>query len=173
MPLWNMTDANTGAPKFAVFGGNGVAANGNVLFANTQTDAFVANAAIGCNGITAVEKTSVSGPGHAGWVDEKRGTGGLATIVITNGGAGYTGGNGFLTITGGGTGNNLANVSYTVNAANSIIAVTINSIGSKYKTTPTVNTVATYSTQATFTVTMGGRANRVQYVTLVAAGSLA
>mgnify|MGYP001589972370 CR=1 FL=1 len=173
MSLWNSTDANTGAPKFAIFAGLGVAANGNVLFGNVQSGAFHANVGLGIDGVTPAEKANVAGPQHAGWVSKKLGTGGIGTITITNGGTGYTGGNGFLTITGGGVGNNLANISYTVNGTNSIVAATINLVGGNYVSTPNVNAVATFSTQAAFTVTMGGRANRIQYETLVAGGNIA
>lgn len=171
MSLWKSTDLATSAPKFDTFSGLGVSANGQELFANTDVNVFLANTALGCNGMSAVEKTSVSGPAHAGWVNEKRGTGGIQSIAISNNGTGYSG-NGFLTITGGGTGNTSANVSYVVSGG-SIVSVALVSGGVNYKTTPTVNAVAAFTVQAQFVVTMGGRANRVQYETIAAMGSIA
>ena len=258
MSLWNMTDANTGAPKFALYSGLGVSANGKVLFDNVQTSALVSGVALGVFGVDASEKsnTSFEGPGmtHAGWVSRKAGTGPVESVTIVSGGKGYangfltiTGGgeannsanasytvrangsvdgidittpgagydntaaNSYLTITGGGTGNSAANASFTVNAAGNIVSVIINNGGSNYDSVPTVRslaanteqavflatlntgvitavtlvtagnsyvstptaTVANSNAQATFAVTMGGRANRREYITLVAAGSMA
>jgi hypothetical protein len=248
-----MTDANTGAPKFAPYQGLGVSANGSVLFDNVTAGAFHSNVALGVFGVDASEKSNTQGEGpkmtHAGWVARKVGTGPVASIAITAPGKGYTNGfltitgggtgnnaanasyavqangsvdsiaistpgagysNGFLTITGGGTGNSAANASYTVNAAGNIVSVIINNGGSNYDSVPTVQalgsntatasllatcntgsivsvtlvtpgdsyvstvsvTVANGNSQATFAATMGGRANRKEYITLVAAGSM-
>jgi len=52
MPLWSNTDANTSAPKYAVAGGLGVSANGDVLYTNTTADAFVPGATIGVFGVS-------------------------------------------------------------------------------------------------------------------------
>lgn len=250
MSLWNSTDANTGAPKFAIFAGLGVAANGNVLFGNVQAGAFHANVGLGVDGLTPAEKANTPGPAHAGWVSKKIGTGRIASIEIAAGGKGYVNGfinianggvgntaanasfavrangsldvintanagsgyaNGFLTVTGGGTGNSAANVSYTVNGGGSIVSTTIVNGGSNYNANPTVQalgantgaatitgtinngsiiavtlvsggdnyvstpnvTVGNANSQATFTTTMNGRANRIQYETLVAGGNIA
>lgn len=253
MSLWQATDANTSAPKFAVFQGLGVSANGDVLFDNVQVGAFHSDVALGVFGVSAAEASNTQGEGpkvtHSGWVNRKQGTGPVAGITITSGGKGYTNGfvtiagggvsnvaanasytvrangsvdgvtigtpgagysNGFLTITNGGSGNSAANIAYTVNAAGNIVSVTINNGGSNYDSVPTlaalgsntataaltatVNTgvitavtvgtpgsgyvstptatVANANAQATFSVTMGGRANRIQYETLVATGSI-
>lgn len=254
MSLWQATDANTSAPKFAVFQGLGVSANGNVLFDNVQTGAFVSGVGIGVFGVSAAEAGNTSGEGpkvaHSGWVNRKEGSGPIAGISITSGGKGYangflsiTGGgasnttanasyavrangsvdtvtiatpgagysNGFVTITNGGTGNSAANISYTVNAAGNIVSVIINNGGSNYDSVPTLavlgSNTATASLTATtntgvivgvtlvtpgsgyvstptvaatgannatavFAATMGGRANRVQFETLVATGSI-
>ena len=83
MSLWSNTDANTSAPKFAVAGGKGVAANGFTLFANTTADVFVDGAAIGVFGVDTVEQGVAANPkgGHAGWVLRTEGTGGRAGRV--------------------------------------------------------------------------------------------
>jgi hypothetical protein len=249
MPLWNSSDANTGAPKFPIFGGLGVHANGNILFGNVQIGAFRANVALDVDGITPAAKANTRGPQHAGWVSKIFFTGPITTIAVSAAGKGYTNGfvtfanggtgntsanasysvlangsvdtvnitnggngysNGFLTITAGGIGNSAANISYTVNATGGIVSLTINNGGSNYDSVPTVQalganvnvatlfatvntgtivsvtlitggsysstpnaSVANANSQATFTVTgMGGRANRIQYETLVAMSSM-
>jgi hypothetical protein len=89
MALWSNTDANTGAPKFAVASGLGVSANGRTLYANTQTSAFVTNANVGLFGVDTNEiaNTSVaskaSKPAHAGWILRKAGTGNRVGRVQT------------------------------------------------------------------------------------------
>ena len=85
MSLWSATDANTGAPKFAVAGGLGVSGNGDTLYGNTTSGAFVTGAAIGVFGVSAEEKANTTGESikvsHAGWVLRKQGTGGRAGRV--------------------------------------------------------------------------------------------
>lgn len=180
MSLWQSTDVITSAPKFDTLSGLGIQLSGQELFANTSifanagTGNVHANIAVSVEGLTPAEKANTPGPAHAGWVNRVEGTGGIASIVITNAGSGYTGGAGFITFTGGGYGAG-ANASYTVNAANanSISSVTLVSGGANYNSaTVTANTVAAYTVQATFAVTKGGRAGRVQYETLVAGGSI-
>ena len=79
------------------------------------------------------------------------------TITVGSGGAGA-----------GLTGTTAANAQIFVNTAGYIVNVTVNSGGS-YANTP----VATANQgNAAFTITMGGRANRVQQETLVAMGSM-
>lgn len=175
MSLWGSIDQANNAPKYAVAGGLGVAANGQVLFGNTQVDAFVADAALGVFGVGATEAGITSGEGkkvaHAGWNLRKAGTGPVISIQITDPGANYKT-PGFITFTGGGgTG---ANASYTVNTTtNTINSVTLVSGGTDYVTAPVATAAnATGANSATFTVTMGGRAGRVSYETLVAGGSI-
>lgn len=85
MALWSSTDANTGAPKFAVASGLGVSANGLTLYANTQTSAFVTGANVGVFGVDTTEQgvsaTTANHAQHAGWVLRKAGTGGRAGRV--------------------------------------------------------------------------------------------
>jgi hypothetical protein len=167
MALWSNTEAAASAPKYAVASGLGVSANGQALYANTTIDAYVQNIAIGVEGVTASEEASDTlGTQHAGWNLVKRGTGPVVSITANTGAVGA---NSWITFSGGGTGNTAANARVSVNAAGFIIGVTVNS-GGEYLTTPT----ATPNTgNAVFTVTMGGRANRVQSETLVAMGSIA
>ena len=171
MALWSNSDANTSAPKYAVAGGLGVSGNGDTLYGNVQIDAIVTNAAVGVFGVDKTEQGvlntsgSTTKPAHAGWVLRKAGTGPVVSITANTGAVGA---NSWVTFTGGGTGNTAANARVSVNSAGFIIGVTVNS-GGEYLTTPT----ATPNTgNAVFTVTMGGRANRVQTETLVAMGSM-
>lgn len=186
MSLWSATDANTGAPKFAVASGLGSSANGLTAYQNVQSGAFVAGACVGVFGVDANEASNTSFEGsdvtHAGWVLRKEGTGGVITITVTNVGTNVnSGANGWLIFTGGGNGSGV-NAAYTVNAANAncISTITIANPGTGYNlaaiTANVGNTLGTggasYNVKPTFTVTVGGRAGRVQYETLVAMGSM-
>jgi hypothetical protein len=94
MPLFSMTDANTGAPKFAVASGLGVSANGFTLYANTTAGAFVPGATIGVFGVGQAEiglaNNATKKPAHTGWVLVKQGTGSrtgrIQTEVLVAGG---------------------------------------------------------------------------------------
>ena len=169
MALWSNSDADTSAPKNAVAGGLGVSANGQTLFENTTIDAYVPNAAVGVYGVTAAEEASeTDGTQHAGWNLVKRGTGPVVSITA-NTGAYSPDGNVYLTFTGGGTGNTSANAQILTNGSKQILSITVNE-GGEYITTPTIGTVA--NANVALTITMGGRANRVQTETLVAMGSI-
>lgn len=172
MSLWSNTDANTSAPKYAVAGGLGVSANGFQLFGNTQLSAFTTSTALGVFGVDPAESSNTTGEGkfvqHAGWNLRKAGSGKILSIT-TNTGATSPDGNVLITFTGGGTGTSPANAQIFVNSVSKVIQ-TINVIdGGRYTSTPTA--VATNAV-ATFTITMGGRANRVSYETMVAMGSM-
>jgi len=178
MALWGSLDASNNAPKQTDTTGYGgttpqVTANGQVYYANTAIGAYSAQQAIGIFGVDATEQgaaTAAKGvPQHAGWVIRKVGTGPIVSITAN---AGAVGTNSFITFSGGngidGSGSVAANASVSVNTAGYITSITINNPG-VYANTP-VATPA--SGNAVFTVTMGGRANRVQTETLVAMGSM-
>lgn len=179
MSLWGNLDAANNTPRQAGvigYGGNTPqqTTNGQVYFANTKINAFMANAAIGIFGVDTTEQqnaltASYGHPQHAGWVARKVGTGPVVTITAN---AGAVGVNSYITFAKGdgnaGSGNTAANAQITVNTAGYITTITINNGGS-YANTP----LATPNTgNAVFTLTMGGRANRVQTETLVAMGSI-
>lgn len=94
MPLFSATDANTGAPKWAVASGLGVSANGFTLYANTTADAFVPNLTVGVFGVNETEISLAANkedkPAHTGWVLRTEGTGGrsgrIQTEVLVAGG---------------------------------------------------------------------------------------
>lgn len=123
-------------------------------------------------GVSATEAANTSGDGskiaHSGWVQQTLGTGSIETISITSGGEGYS--NGFLAITGGGGSG--ANASATVDANGVIIAVTLHNAGSGFTSVPTAKAVGANTSAATLVATVGGRAGRRFYETLVAGGAI-
>ena len=182
MSLWGNLDTANNAPKqsaTAGYGGNTpqVTSNAQVYFINTRNGAFITGSAIGVFGVDAQEQinaeasanTLLGVPQHAGWVIRKTGMG---PVVAISANAGAVGANGFITFSQGngrdGSGNTAANASISVNTAGYITAVTVNS-GGLYANTP-IATAA--SGNASFTITMGGRANRVTTETIVAMGTI-
>jgi len=186
----------------AGYGGNTpqVTSNAEVYYANTKLGSFMTNAAIGVFAVDAVKQsataTSTTGgghPQHAGWVIRKVGMGPVTEItanagsicvnsfVTLTGGLGNSGSNGVTTIS-------TANARVFVNTTGHIMNVTLQVAGF-YANTPIIgatgniytgltyfqNTAAistsSYS-NAVFSITMGGRANRVQTETIVAMGSI-
>jgi hypothetical protein len=174
MSLNGSIDQANNAPKYAIAGGLGVTANGQVMFGNTTISAYVVNTAMGVFGVDSTE-AGVAGEGkkvaHAGWNLRKSGTGPVASIKIVNAGNDYKTG-GWITFAGGGGSG--ANASYTVNTTtNTVNSITLISGGSNYTGTPTANIAnANGAITASIAVTMGGRAGRVHYETLVAMGSM-
>ena len=178
MSLWGNLDASNNAPKQTDTTGYGgdtpqVTANGQVYYSNTAINAFIENNAIGIFGVDTSEQTAATAaqgvPQHAGWVLRKVGMGPIASITAN---AGAVGVNATMTITGGNgigatTGSSPATVVVSVNATNHIISVGVTN-GGLYANTPVINAMS----NAVFTITMGGRANRVQTETLVAMGSM-
>jgi hypothetical protein len=162
--FWTMTDANTGVPLYAGTALNlaPTRANANVIFANANV-AQAFSEAVGVYGVDTQEASNTqvtpaaTRMAHAGWVQR---TAGMGPVLSISANAGAFGTNSFVTFSGGGTGNTAANAT--------VLSITINT-GGLYLTTPTAVPV---SGNAAFTVTMGGRANRTQYETLVAAGSI-
>lgn len=164
MPLWGKLDGPTG--------------NSKPKYANVSSTF----------GVSVTEKSNTQAiaagniPPHSGWVKQTLGTGGLATITISSGGTGINA-SGFLTISGGGGSN--ANASYTrANSQNTlqsystnpawnvISSIVINNPGTGYTSAPTITYVGANTTRPTFTATVGGRAGRKFYETLVATGSI-
>jgi hypothetical protein len=186
MSLWGNLDAANNAPKHgdtAGYGGNTPQVTGNtqVYYANTQFGAFSQNQAIGIFGVSAAEQAnsrtveSTGTPQHAGWVTRRVGMGPVATItanagavgvnstitIVANSGFGNTGSNGLSTII-------PVVATITTNTAGYINTITIVNPG-LYANTPILRP---NTGNAVFTVTMGGRANRIQTETLVAMGSM-
>ena len=186
MSLWGNLDAANNAPKHgdtAGYGGNTPQVTGNtqVYYANTKFGSFSQNQAIGIFGVSAAEQAnsrtveSTGVPQHAGWVTRRVGMGPVATItanagavgvnstitIVANSGFGNAGSNGVTTII-------PVVATITTNTAGYINTITIVNPG-LYANTPILRP---NTGNAVFTVTMGGRANRVQTETLVAMGSM-
>lgn len=178
MSLWGNLDAANNAPKQSAMAGYGgttgsVSANGQTYYSNTQINATVQNAALGLFGVDTAEQTAATAaqgvPQHAGWVARKVGMGPITSVTAN---AGAVGVNATMTITGGNgtgatTGNTPATVVVSVNAAGYITSIAVTD-GGLYANTPSINAMS----NAVFTITMGGRAGRVQTETLVAMGSM-
>lgn len=172
MSLWTKSDAAAGAPKFpGVSVGISAGANGSTMFGNTQIGAFQTDGnhkiATGVFGVDTTEQ-GVSASGnthaqHAGWVLVNRGTGPVLTITANTGAVAT---NGWLTFTGT-TGSTSANAWVFCNTAGYIQNVTVYG-GGNYLRAPAITQVG----NATLTITMGGRAGRVQTETLVAMGTI-
>ena len=191
MSLWGNLDASNNAPLFWAAGGftANVSANASVaanasnaqiagIFGNTTIGFWREGAVSGIFGIDAIEANSQFSTGdgrnvtHAGWVHRVVGTGPVLTITAN---AGATGVNSFINFSGGSsgaaagmTGNTSANAIVYVNSTFHIVNVTI-ATGGSYANTPFANA---NTGNAVYTVTMGGRANRVQQETIVAMGSM-
>jgi hypothetical protein len=179
MSLWGNLEAANNAPKssaMAGYGGNTpqVTSNAQVYYANTRINSFIADAAIGVFGVSASEQSNATStiqgvPQHAGWIVRKVGTGPVVTITAN---AGSVATNSFITFSQGngiaGSGNTAANARIFVNTAGYIMNVTVVS-GGEYANTPIATAT---SGNSALTITMGGRAGRVQTETLVAMGSI-
>lgn len=183
MSLWGNLDAANNAPKISAMPGYGgttgsVTANGQTYFANTRIGATVQNAALGIFGVDVTEavasKTAANAAlqgavTHAGWVVRKVGMGPITSVTAN---AGAVGVNATMQITGGdglgaASGDTPATIVVRTNTAGYIVGVDVVN-GGLYANTPVINAMS----NAVFTITMGGRANRVQTETLVAMGSM-
>lgn len=162
MSLWGNLDNATG--------------NNKPKYSNTATTYGVS--------VTEAANTLVDGPkvAHSGWVKQTIGTGPIISVAIANSGTGINA-SGFLTVSGGGGAN--GNVSYTIAnsqntlqsfssnpAWNVVASVTINNPGDGYTSAPTITYTGANTIRPQFTVTVGGRAGRRFYETLVATGSI-
>ena len=187
MSLWTNTDASNGAPKFAGTGGLGLSANTQgTLYANTKASFHVPGAAVGIFGVDPTEDGILGSEGrfttHAGWVLRKAGMGPIVSITANTGAVGangtiiFTGGNkGLSNIAArqtGGVTNPLveARANVAVNSAGYITSIVIDNPGF-YANTPAIAYNASVG-NGSFTIVMGGRANRVHTETLVAMGSM-
>jgi len=172
MSLWKSEDAASNAPVYTVASGYGISVNGVTLYENDDLSSY---GGTGVYGVDTTEAGITTGDGkkvaHAGSNMARRGTGPVVSISA-NTGAYSNNKNVYLTFSGGGTGNVAANAQVFVNAeSNAILYITVHEPGS-YTTTPTAAAITGGDGAATFTITMGGRANRVSYETLVAMGSM-
>lgn len=178
MSLWGNVDASNNAPNFSGITGYKTTtsvANSQIaaVYGNTDIGATEANVALGVFGVDTTEITVATAGthsgAHAGWIARRAFTGPIVSVTANAGAVGpaATAASYTLAITGGGVGNTGASIVVTTNAAGYITTINVNSGGS-YTTTPVANTFG----NTVFTITMGGRANRVQEECLVAMGSM-
>jgi hypothetical protein len=180
MSLWGNLDAANNAPKWgdtAGYGGSSgsVTANTQVYYGNTRTSAFITGAQVGVFGVDQTEtqvarrNKSNAKPAHAGWTIRKAGMGPVLTVTANSGAVAS---NTHIVFTQGGyyagSGNTTANATISCNAAGYITSIAVTTPG-LYANTPNA-AVFTGTSNAVFTITMGGRANRVQNETIVAFG---
>tara|TARA_R110000868_G_scaffold348788_4_gene609981 strand:- start:118 stop:717 length:600 start_codon:yes stop_codon:yes gene_type:complete len=185
MPLWGNLDTASGnqKPLFANTSNaysnstiNGTAANTNTYYGNMY-------------GVSAGEEANaVKAGAHSGWVSQKIGTGPVSAVTVS-GGAGINA-NGFLVLT------DTSYLRQGVNANVSFVMANTQNTLERFSTNPTWNGVgsvtivnggsgysnvtaitvrvsnAANTTQPTVTLTLGGRAGRIQYETIVATGSI-
>jgi hypothetical protein len=177
MPLWTKTNQANGAPRQKhVIAAN--VANGQVLFANITPSAFIPNQIVGVYGIdkTEINSSAAYGAATSGWCTIRFGTGPVNTLAINAAGTGYSNTN--LIKVSGGTVN--AAGTLVTNSTGGLTSVAITTPGSGFSNVATTTVAVTNSTGgatgigtgATFVVTLGGRAGRVQGETLVALSRL-
>lgn len=187
MSLWGNLDNATGNNKPLYANTTLVASNSTINGTAANKNKYYGAVA----GVSVTEEERANSlpqhPTHAGWVSLKVGTGPITSITAT-GGSGINAG-GFLTVTDGSTlaiGAN-ANISFGIaNSQNTLQAYSTNSAWNTISTLTIVNggdgfsdaSALTFKTNApnttlpTFTVTLGGRAGRIQTETLVSMGSI-
>lgn len=171
MPLWGNADAANNAPKYTVEAASGT--RGNTAYGNTTVGAFVGGATVGVFGVNPAEAAVNKDVVHPGWVVVKQGTGFVSSLAIVTGGTGYS--NSDLVRVSGGTLN--ASATLVTNSTGGITSVSLGSKGGGFVSTSTA--AVTNSTggssggsNATFSVTLGGRAGRISMETLVAMGTI-
>jgi hypothetical protein len=188
MGSWGTTKNSANAPHYWVDAGNGVTANGKIMYANTLTGAFVTHKKEGVFGVdnqqindTAQDQHKAA---HSGWHLRKEGVGPIINFSIATPGQGVNA-NGFLVFSG--TDNINLNVSYvTCNTANVLqlnsTNSTLNGVGTiainnfsneLFNAAPSITLSGSSTVAPTFNLTIGGNAGRVSYECLVATGNVA
>lgn len=176
MSAWGNKDRANNSPLTATLRVNKsqTEANQTALYANTMVSAFIANEAVGVFGVDSTETASFASSSnrvaHSGWNMRTAGTGPVANIVLATAPTQYQYSNGFITFTGANT--TPANAKVVADATGNVIDVILVSGGTGYVSTPTVVAAGSANNaNLTFTITMGGRANRVQTETLAVISS--
>jgi len=185
MPLWGRLDNATGNQKPRFANTSNSTSNSTINGTVANTNAYYGN----MYGVSATE--SAANPNeavHAGWVSQKIGTGPVISIGITSGGSGINAA-GYLLITDSsylkqGAGFNasftIANSqntlqSFSTNSALNVInSITIVNGGSGFSNASALNvrTNGSNTTWPNLSITLGGRAGRINYETIVAMGSI-
>jgi hypothetical protein len=185
MPLWGKLDTASGNQKPVFANTSNAYSNSTINGTAANTDTYYGN----MYGVSAGEQANAPKAGaHSGWVSQKIGTGPVASIEVS-GGEGINA-NGFIILTDGsylgqGTGANIsfvmANTENTLQRFstnptwNGVGSVTIVNGGSGWSNADAITGVVSNAaniTQPTISVTLGGRAGRIQYETIVATGTI-
>ena len=158
------------------------------MFNNATPGAFLSGQAVGVFGVSVTEQSnntlndSKEVGAHAGWNLRRAGTGPVIGITANGTPLSYNN-NDIIVVKSPATGGTNATIAFTTNATGGSLAFTITNQGSGFNlvTVPTSNifvtnatggTAAGNTTTTSFTVSVGGRAGRIHYETLVAMGSL-
>ena len=183
MAQWGNTDDAANSVLWAVSQLNKTANTDNQanLYGNTTTGAFVAGSVAGQYGVDTTEAANTSSDfkkvAHAGWNLKKTGTGSVLSLTIANGGSGYANTD-TLRFTASGTGTVNATATLTTNSTGGITAVTLTNAGAGFTNTTVYAAFANSTggssagTSANVAATVGGRAGRTSYETLVAMGTI-
>ena len=157
------------------------------IFMNTTPSALVSKQVLGVYGVTNTQvKAAESNNSHKtlnlgpGWYAVKQGMGAAKLATITANGSGYSNNDTFV-ITSTGTGTVNVSTSVSTNSTGGVLAVGANNVinaGLFVNSTATTVAIANSTggapngTGFTATVTLGGRANRIQREMLVSLGSM-
>lgn len=185
MPLWGNLDTASGNQK-------PLWANTTNAWSKSTTVGETANSVYGfVYGVSATEASNAAAPkgvAHPGWVAQKIGTGPVISIDIVSGGEGVNSA-GFILLTDAtvnqrGTGANIsysiANAQNTLQASssntrlNTVASIVVNNGGAGYANADAITATITGTSivAPVLRVTLGGRAGRNFYETLVAMGSI-
>lgn len=187
MPLWGSSDNAANSVKYAteltrsgpVGSGNAAkAANNTSMYANVTPGAFNPGMAVGQFAVSDREMANSSAaerayPAHTGWQIRSLGTGPVVSVAVNVGGTGYNNTDTFK-ISGGTTN---ATGTLSTNSTGGLANVTLTNPGVGFTNTSSVTVAFANSTggasagsTGTLTITLGGRAGRKQYETIVAGG---
>ena len=187
MPLWGNLDAASGNQKPVFANTSNAYSNSTINGTAANTNAYYGN----MYGVSAGEQANaVKSGAHSGWVSQKIGTGPVVSLSVAGGRGTGINANGFIILTDGSylrQGNNsnisfvMANTQNTLERFstnptwNGVGSITVVNGGSGWSNANAITGVvsnAANTTQPTVTVTLGGRAGRIQYETIVATGTI-
>lgn len=180
MSLWGKTDNANNSPAFTLNQLNKTAnaANRTALYGNTTLGAFEAGEVNGQYGVDTTEAANTSSDfkkvAHAGWNLKTQGTGSVTSITIVAGGSGYSNTD-VVRVTSAGVN---AAATLSTNSTGGITSVVLTNGGSGFTNTSVTAAVANSTggasagSSANLVATVGGRAGRTNYETIVAMGTI-
>lgn len=187
MPLWGKLDTASGNQKPVFANTSNAYSNSTINGTAANTNAYYGN----MYGVSAGEEANaVKSGAHSGWVSQKIGTGPVVSLSVAGGRGQGINANGFIILTDGSylrQGNNsnisfvMANTQNTLERFstnptwNGVGSITVVNGGSGWSNANAITSVVSNAAniaQPTITVTLGGRAGRIHYETIVATGSI-